>query len=304
MNPKHSKLFKGTGVALVTPFKGGKINLNAYERIVQHTIDGGVDFLVPLGTTGESATLSQKEARQVLDSTIHIANGKTPVVAGHFGGNNTRKIVEQIQQFDFTGIDAILSSSPAYNKPSQEGIFQHYMHIARYTPVPIIIYNVPGRTSSYIEPATVIRLANASSKFVAVKDASGKMQDGSQIAAEKPDHLLLLSGDDPTTLSLIANGAEGVISVIANAFPKQFSDMVRAANSGNFQEARILHHNLLYIHKWLYIEGNPTGIKAALEILELCGREVRLPLVPMTETNFTCLKKEMDKIMVSATPNH
>ena len=296
-------MINGSITALVTPFKDGGVDEKAFGDFIEWQIESGTHGLVPCGTTGETPTLTDKEHRRVIELCVEAANGRVPVIAGA-GSNETRVSIAYAKKAKDVGADAALVVTPYYNKPSQEGIFQHYMHIARYTPVPIIIYNVPGRTSSYIEPETVIRLANASSKFVAVKDASGKMQDGSQIAAEKPDHFLLLSGDDPTTLSLMANGAEGVISVIANAFPKPFSDMIRAANNGNFQQARVLHHNLLYLHKWLYIEGNPAGIKAALEILELCGREVRLPLVPMTDTNFACLKKEMDRIMVSATPNH
>ena len=289
--------FNGTGVALVTPFKGGEVDYSSLGRIIEHTINGGVDYLVSLGTTGESVTLDSEECRKVLDFTIKINAGRVPLVAGLFGSNNTAALCEKIKSFDFEGIDGILSSSPSYNKPTQEGIYQHYMKIADVCPVPVIIYNVPGRTSSNVLPETILRLANASKKFVAVKEASGDIVQGMKIIKEKPKHFSVLSGDDPTAYSLITAGGQGVISVIANAFPEQFSEMVRAALIGDMDMANELNLQLLDIHPWLYIDGNPAGIKAALEILKLCNRDVRLPLVSIQERNFLNLKKEMEKVL-------
>lgn len=288
-------MFNGTGVALATPFSNGKIDYEALEKLINHVINGGVDYLVSLGSTGESATLSREECRQVLDFTIQINNGRLPLVAGNFGGNNTAELVERIKLFDFNGIDGILSSSPAYNKPAQEGIFQHFMKIAEVCPRPIIIYNVPGRTASNISAETCIRLAKASSKFVAVKEASADIPQGTKIIKEAPAYFSVLSGDDPTAFSLIASGGQGVISVIANAFPQEQSGMVRALLQQDFEQARKLNLQLHDLHQWLYVDGNPSGIKAALEMLGICSREVRLPLVPIQERNYKNLKLEIEK---------
>ena len=289
--------FRGTGVALVTPFKNGEIDFSSLGKIIEHTIRGGVDYLVSLGTTGEAVTLSADECKKVFEFTIKVNAGRVPLVAGLFGGNDTAALVEKIKKFDFTGFDGILSSSPAYNKPTQEGIYQHYMKIAEVCPVPIIIYNVPGRTASNILPETVLRLAKASDKFAAVKEASGDVVQGMKIIKEKPDHFSVLSGDDPTAFSLITAGGQGVISVIANALPEQFSEMVNAALDGNIETARELNLQMHDIHPWLYVDGNPAGIKAATEILKLGSRDVRLPLVPIQERNFLGLKKELEKVI-------
>ncbi len=289
------QLFSGTGVALVTPFdQQGQINFDALEKLIEYTIEGGVDFIISLGTTGEAITLSGEECRKILDFTIQVVNQRVPIVAGHFGGNNTKVLSEKIKEYDFDGIDGILSSSPAYSKPSQEGIFQHYMKLAEVSPKPIIIYNVPGRTSSNISATTILRLANASKKFVGVKDASGDLVQGAQLIKNKPDHFLVLSGDDPTCLPLLSCGGDGVISVISNAFPQAFSQMVRTARQGNFAEASQLHLALLDVHQWLYVEGNPSGIKAALEILNITSKDVRLPLTSLQERNYLSLKKEIN----------
>ena len=289
--------FSGTGVALVTPFKEDKtIDFVALEQVIEHVIIGGVDFIVSLGTTGEAITLTAQECRQVLDFTIEKVNKRKPIVAGLFGGNFTQKVVDGIRNYDFDGIDAIMSSSPAYSKPSQEGIFQHYMQIAESSPRPIIIYNVPGRTSSNVLPETVLRLAEASDKFIAVKEASGDVVQSMQIVKNKPDNFLVLSGDDPLTLPIIASGGMGVISVIANAYPREFSTMVRAAIEGDYATARSQNHNLLDVHPLLYAEGNPSGIKAAMEILGLCRQDVRIPQTPVSETTYQALKREISKV--------
>ena len=288
--------FRGTGVALVTPFRNGVVDYPALERIIEYVIEGGVDYLVSLGTTGEAVTLSAAECREVFDFTIKVNAGRLPVVAGLFGRNDTAALVNIIKKFDFTDFDGILSSSPSYNKPSQEGIYQHYMKIAEVSPVPIIIYNVPGRTASNVLPETILRLAHASDKFAAVKEASGDILQGLKIIKDKPDHFSVLSGDDPTAFSLITAGGQGVISVIANALPRHFSNMVNAALNDDMPLARKLNLQMLDIHKWLYIDGNPVGIKAAMEILGYCERDVRLPLVSMQERNYRSLKKELEKI--------
>jgi len=205
--------------------------------------------------------------------------------------------VDGIRNYDFDGIDAIMSSSPAYSKPSQEGIFQHYMKIAEVAPRPIIIYNVPGRTCSNVLPETILRLAEASEQFIAVKEAAGDVVQAMQIAKNKPENFLLLSGDDPLTLPIIASGGMGVISVIANAFPREFSTMVRAAIDGDYDLARSQNANLLDVHPWLYTDGNPPGVKAAMEILGLCRRDVRIPQTSVSEATFQALKAEIEKVV-------
>ena len=303
MSVMKQQQFSGTGVALVTPFKNGKIDFAGLEKLINHVIDGGVDYLVSLGTTGEAITQTNKEHRAVLDCTIKINNKRVPLVAGPFGHNNTAELVKKINAFDFEGIDAILSSSPSYNKPTQEGIFQHYMAVENACPVPIIIYNVPNRTASNISAETIVRLANASPNFVAVKEASSNLFQGMQIIKNKPENFLVLSGDDISCFPLIATGGDGVISVLANALPYQFSKMVKASLAHDLERAQELNYLLLDLHKWLYIEGNPTGIKAALELLNICSNEVRLPLVSLTDQNFRQLKKEFTKVLHQSKSN-
>ena len=291
------QLFSGTGVALITPFRNGKIDYVALGKIIEYTIKGGVDYLVSLGTTGEAITLSTRECRKVLDFTIRTTDSRVPIVAGLFGGNDTANLRKNIRQYDFDGIDGILSSSPAYSKPTQEGIFQHYMRLAEIAPKPIIIYNVPGRTASNIKAETIIRLAEESTLFAGVKEASGDVVQGAAILKHKPEHFLVLSGDDPTALPLLSCGAHGVISVVANAFPHSFSKMISKALAGKFAEAAKIHLDLLDLHQWLYIDGNPVGIKSAMEILGFSTREVRLPLVPMGQQNYSALKKELQRVI-------
>jgi len=288
--------FRGTGVALVTPFKNGSIDWEDLEKIIEHVVAGGVEFLVSLGTTGESVTLSDEEHRQVLDFTIKINRGRLPLVAGIFGGNNTAALVEKIKNYNFEGIDALLSSNPAYSKPGQEGIFQHYMELAEVSPKPIIIYNVPSRTASNMNAETTLRLANSSDKFLGIKEASDDIYQVMKIIKGKPKDFLVLSGDDFITLPLIAAGGDGVISVIANTMPRPFTDMVRAALRQDMPTAQKLNFKLLELYKLLFIEGNPVGVKAALELQGLCSREVRLPLVPMTEQGVHLMMAELEKL--------
>lgn len=288
--------FKGTGVALVTPFLHKAIDYEKLAQIIDFVIQGGVDYIVSLGTTGEAITLSTQECRDVLSFTIRCNNGRVPIVAGYFGSNYTEKLIDKIKTFDFEGVDAIMSSSPAYSKPSQEGIYQHYMEIEKASPRPIIIYNVPGRTSSNVSAETTLRLAHSSEKFVAVKEASGNLEQAMKILKNRPDNFLVLSGDDPLTLPLMSVGAHGAISVIANVYPQQFSQMVRAGLDGDWETARNLNFELLDVHPWLYIEGNPVGIKAAMEIQKLCTKDVRIPLVPLSDLNYNHLKQAMAKV--------
>ncbi len=287
---------KGTGVALVTPFNtDGSVDFVSLEKLVNHCINGGLEYLVALGTTGESATLNKSEKKQVVDCIIKTANGRVPVVIG-IGGNNTADVIETIKSTDFTGITAILSVSPYYNKPTQEGIYQHYKAIAEVAPKPIILYNVPGRTSSNILPATTLRLANDFKNIVAVKEASGNMEQIMDIIQHKPEGFLVISGDDALTLPIVAAGGDGVISVVANAFPKQFSDMVRLTLKGDVASARPLHYSLTEIIKLLFAEGNPGGVKAALKQLGVMDDNVRLPLVKVSQNTYSQLEDRVKKI--------
>ena len=286
----------GTGVALITPFQNGSIDFDGLTSLIEHVIKGGVEFIVSLGTTGEATSLSDSEQTSVLRHTIDVVAKRVPVVAGQFGGNNTAQVCEKLKSFDATGVAAILSSSPAYVKPSQEGIYLHYMALAGASPLPLIIYNVPGRTASNITASTIVRLAKGSKKFIAVKDASADLVQGSVIARDAPEGFMLLSGDDPTALAAIGIGCKGVISVIANAFPAAFSDMMRHGLAGKSEEAKDLHYKLLDLHHWLYVEGNPVGIKEAVEYKGVCSAELRLPLARMSAGNKMKLHEEMRKL--------
>ncbi len=298
---RNSQPFRGTGVALVTPFKNHTIDYGALGEIIDYVIDGGVEYVVSLGTTGETPTLTAKEQIEVLEYTIKKVEGRTKVVAGA-GGNDTGGLQQFLKDYSFDGVDAILSASPYYNKPSQEGVYQHYMALADASPKPIILYNVPGRTGSNMKAETTLRLAEASEQFIAIKDAAPDLRQLNQIVKHRPDGFLVLSGDDELALPLLACGGDGVISVIANAAPKEFSDMVRFALSGNIKAAAALNMQLLDIHHWLYVDGNPSGIKAAMEILGLCSREVRLPLVAIQERNFDKLKIELEQSLAIGQP--
>ncbi len=287
--------FRGLGVALVTPMSNGKVDYPALEKIIEYQIENGTDYLVSLGSTGEAIGLSTQECKEVLRFTIKINAGRLPIVAGLFGHNNTAQLVRRIKDYDFDGIDAMMSSSPAYNKPTQEGIYQHFRKIEQVAPRPIIIYNVPGRTASNVLPATILRLARASEKFIAVKEATGDLVQGCEIIKHKPKDFLVLSGDDPTAMPFMAAGADGIISVIGNALPREFSEMAHAILQGDVATARKIHLQLADLHHWLYVDGNPAGIKAAMEILNLCQREVRLPLVPQSAENVVGLKAAMEE---------
>ena len=244
---------KGTGVALVTPFhKDGNIDFKSFKKLVDRCIDQKVEYLVPLGTTGESVTLSSDERKAVLDFVVEVTEKRVPVVLG-LGGNNTREVVQTIEETDFNGVDAILSVSPYYNRPSQRGIFQHYKTIANASPVPMILYNVPTRTGSNIDAETTLELAHESKNIIGIKEASGNLEKIMRIIKNKPKDFLVISGDDSITLPIIACGGDGVISVIANAMPKDFSEMVRSALDGNFDKARRLHYKLMEITHAIFV---------------------------------------------------
>ena len=284
---------KGTGVALVTPFNNDKsVDYEGLENLLNHVINGGVDFLVLMGTTGESTTLSKTERIEVVDFCKKINNGRLPIVLG-IGGNNTMQVVADIKAANLENIAAILSVSPSYNKPSQEGIYQHYKMISESSPLPIIVYNVPGRTSSNISAATTVRLATDFKNVVGVKEASGDMDQIMKILKNKPTDFIVLSGDDGLTLPMIHMGAEVVISVIGQSHPKDFSDMVSFGLSGNKKLANQIHYKLYDFYRPLYAEGNPVGVKACLEMLGICKAVVRLPLVEASNT----IKNELKKLL-------
>ena len=281
---------RGTGVAMVTPFNKNKsIDYKGLANLIEYLIDGGVEFLVSMGTTGESAVLSTEEKLDVVTFSKDKINGRLPFVVG-IGGNNTAAVVAQIKATDFTGVDAILSVSPAYNKPTQEGIYQHFKAISEVCPVDIILYNVPGRTSSNMSAETTLRLANDFTNIVSVKEASGDMEQIMQILRDKPAGFKVLSGDDALTLPMVLMGAEGVISVQAMAQPKEFSEMVRQGLKGDLEKARALHYPQLEIIDNLFAEGNPAGVKACLKINGVCDDYVRLPLVEISSERYLKLE--------------
>ena len=288
---------KGMGVALVTPFnKDGSVDYSALAKIVDYNIENGTDYLVVLGTTGESATLSIDEQEEV-KKTIEKANrNRIPLVLG-IGGNDTASVARKVQSTDLSSYVAVLSVSPYYNKPTQEGLYQHFKHIAEACPKPVILYNVPGRTAKNMEPKTVARLAQDCSNIVAIKEAAGDMVQALELLRIVPKDFLVISGDDMITLPMIHAGGAGVISVIGEGFPKAFSDMVRFALNGQQKEALDIHYTIMPLIDLIFKEGNPAGIKAVFEQLNLCNDTVRLPLVSATKD----LKKDIALAMASFT---
>lgn len=290
---KQSLNFTGTGVAIVTPFTTkGAVDFPALTKLVEHIIKGRVEYMVVLGTTGESATLSKEEKQKVVEHIVKVNKKRLPLVLG-VGGNNTAEIIETLKKDDLSAFSAILSVSPYYNKPSQEGIYQHYKAISKASPLPIILYNVPGRTSSNIAWDTTIRLANEFKNIIAIKEASGNLEQCMKIIKHRPDNFLIISGDDNLTLPIIASGGDGVISVVANAYPADFSDMVRHALVHDLKTAQKLHYKLMDITEQLFADGNPGGIKYVLSQKKITGSSVRLPLVEPNDTVKAKLKKLM-----------
>jgi len=287
------KELKGTGVAMVTPFNvDGSINFTHLDNLTNHLINGGVEYLVVMGTTGESVTLTKQEKDDVLDAVVTTTDVRVPVILG-VGGNNTAEVCAQLNGLNPTGLTAILSVSPAYNKPTQEGIYQHYSAISDCSPLPIILYNVPGRTSSNITAETTLRLARDFENIVAIKEASGSLDQCMKIIKDRPEGFLVISGDDNFSLPLIASGGDGVISVVANTLPREYSDLIRASLTGDFETARKLQYRLFDIVNLLFVEGNPAGVKCALRELGVCEENVRLPLVQVSEK----LRSELSELV-------
>lgn len=285
--------FAGVGVALVTPFTKDKIvDLVGLDLLVNHVIRGDVNYLVVLGTTGESVTLTKEEKKKVVAQVIKSNNGRLPVVIG-IGGNNTQELIDTIKETDFSGIDAILSASPMYNKPTQEGIYQHYKALAKVSPKPIILYNVPGRTASNMAPETTIRLATDFKNIIGIKEASGNLEQAMKIYQGMPSGFYLISGDDALALPFVASGGEGVISVVANALPETFSSAIHLTLNNDAKSAQKDHYKVFDIINMLFEEGNPGGVKAALQILGICGADVRLPLWPISDNLYNRLSKSL-----------
>jgi 4-hydroxy-tetrahydrodipicolinate synthase len=290
------KRFRGTGVAIVTPFKNdSSIDFAALGRVVNHVITGGVNYIVILGTTGESVTLTKDEKKAVISYVAEVTDGRVPLMVG-IGGNNTQEVINCVRQTNFTGIDGILSVAPYYNKPNQRGLFQHFKAIATSSPIPVILYNVPGRTCSNISSETCLNLASECENIVGIKEASGDLAQIMRIIKGKSDNFLVISGDDMMTIPVIALGGSGVISVLANAFPAATSELVANSLKSNFKAAREMQLRYLEMTDLLFVEGNPAGVKAMLTIMGLCQNNLRLPLVPVTRTIYTRIQKAIEEI--------
>ncbi len=290
------KIFQGTGVALITPFhKQGNIDFTALGQIIEHVIQNGVDYLVCLGTTSESVTLNQQEKIAVMNYIIEANNNRVPIVIG-VGGNNTLELVDKLNKFDFSGIDGILSVTPYYNKPQQKGLYQHFKAISDASSKPIILYNVPGRTSCNMNADTVLQLAEECKNIVAIKEASGNFAQAMEIIKHKPKNFQVLSGEDALLLPLMSIGMTGVISVAANAYPEKFSQMVNYGLKSDFKKAKEIHYELLDFSNAIFEEGNPSGIKTALEIMGLCQNNLRLPLVKTSKSLYNKISNIISKI--------
>ncbi len=290
-------IFKGLGIALVTPFKSdGSVDYEALKRLLDYQIKNGADFLCILATTGETPTLTADEKKQIKDLVIERVGGRLPILIG-CGGNNTAAVVEELKTGDFAGIDGVLSVCPFYNKPSQEGLYQHFKAIAEATKLPVVLYNVPGRTGVNMTAQTTVRLANDCPNIVAIKEAAGNLEQVDEIIKNKPDSFDVISGDDALTCPMVACGAVGVISVIGNALPKEFSRMLRLEMKGEFESARKIHHKFTDLFNLLFVDGNPAGVKAMLNEMGMIENVLRLPLVPTRLTTMQriseCLKFRM-----------
>lgn len=295
------KEIQGHGVAIITPFKrDGTIDFDALQVIVNHLIAGGVDFIVLLGTTAETATLSKEEKISLVDHIINVNSRRLPLILG-LGGNNTREILEMFEWFDLSTFSGLLSVSPYYNKPNQEGLYQHFKTIATHSSLPLILYNVPSRTGVNISPETVLRLATDFKNIVAIKEASGDFHQAQTIIKICPPNFSILSGDDEMSLPLILAGAKGVISVIGNAVPQQYSKIIHQGLLRNIDEAYSIQYQLLNLIRMIYLEGNPTGIKVLMEALDLCENNLRLPLVSASKELSLKLKEELKNILLMQT---
>lgn len=281
-------IFKGLGIALVTPFTAdGEVDYKAIVRLVEYQIQNGADFLCILATTGETPCLSTEEKENIKKLVVDTNRGRLPILMG-CGGNNTHAVVEELKTADWTGIDGVLSVCPYYNKPSQEGLYQHFKAIAEASPLPVVLYNVPGRTGINMKSETTVRLARDCENIVAVKEASGSLEQVDEIIKNKPERFDVISGDDALTFSMVASGAAGSISVIGNALPKEVSRMIRLEFKGEYEAARIIHHRFTELYSLLFVDGNPAGVKALLHEMGFIENVLRLPLVP---TRITTLQK-------------
>ncbi len=277
-------IFKGLGIALITPFTlNGEIDYKALKRLIEYQLTNGADFLCILATTGEAPCLSKQEKDEMTVFIKELVGGRVPILK-YCGGNNTAAVVEEIKTTDWSGIDGILSICPYYNKPSQEGLYQHFKAIAEASPLPVVLYNVPGRTGVNMKAETTVRLAKDFPNIVAIKEASGSLEQIDEIIKNKPDNFDVISGDDALTFSMVASGAAGVISVIGNALPKEFSRMIRLEFNGEYEPARKIHHMFTELYSLLFIDGNPAGCKALLNDMGMIENVLRLPLVPTTIT--------------------
>ena len=286
------------GVALITPFKADdSIDFDALAKLVEHLIKNGTDYLVVCGTTAETATMTKQERDEVTRFVIRVNAGRLPIVLG-VGGNNTQAVIDQLQNDDLSGVDAVLSVTPYYNKPSQEGLYQHFKAIATASRLPIILYNVPGRTGVNMTADTTLRLANDFKNIVAIKEASGIFTQIDDIIKNKPENFVVISGDDGITFPLITLGAVGVISVIGNAFPYEFSRMVRLALNGQYDAAREIHYRFNELFKLLFVDGNPAGVKSILSVMGMIENKLRLPLVPTTITTFEKIRVVLNSLNV------
>lgn len=275
-----NNIFKGLGIALITPFKkDGSVDYEALERVIDYQLNNGADFLCILATTGETPCLTADEKVAIKQLVVKQVAGRIPIVMG-CGGNNTAAVVEELKNTDWSGIDGILSVCPYYNKPSQEGLYQHFKAIAKASPLPVILYNVPGRTGINLKAETTCRLAHDCENIVAIKEASGSLEQVDDIIKNRPDGFDVLSGDDALTFPMVASGAAGVISVIGNALPKEFSRMIRYEFRGEYEPARRIHHKFTELYQLLFVDGNPAGVKALLHEMGMIENELRLPLVP------------------------
>jgi len=292
-----NEIFKGTGVAIVTPFhKHGTIDFGSLGNLIEHLIANKVDYIVVMGTTGESVTLSKDEKNALLHFAVDTIARRVPLVVG-IGGNNTQAIIDSIKATPFEHVDAILSVCPYYNKPQQKGLYLHYKNIASASPVPVILYNVPGRTSVNMTAETTLKLAHDFKNIIAIKEASGNLSQCMEIIKNRPPDFLVISGDDILTLPLLALGGDGVISVVANAFPAEFSEMVNLGLKGDFEKARFIHYQLTDIIESLFADGNPAGIKAALEILGLVPNNLRLPVVKVNREVYNRLQTQITQLL-------
>ena len=286
------------GVALITPFKNDEsVDYDALARLVEHQVKSGTDYLVVCGTTAETPTLTEQEKEDITRFIVHCAAGRLPIVLG-VGGNNTKAVVEKLKSTDFSGINAILSVTPYYNKPSQEGLYQHYAAIAKASPLPVILYNVPGRTGVNMLAETTLRLAKEFPIICAIKEASGNFTQIDEIIKNKPADFMVISGDDGITFPLITLGAVGVISVIGNAFPSEFSRMVRLALQGDYKSARQIHHHFNELIQLLFVEGNPAGVKSMLAVMGFIDNTLRLPLVPNTIKTYEKIRLVLNELNI------